>query len=70
MSTDVSTITAAEIREIRHELGLSQAGLAQQMGLTRDAVANWVNGRNSPNGASEVLLRQLLAQHRSRRKSA
>ena len=66
----MSTITAAEIREIRHELGLSQAGLAQQMGLTRDAVANWENGRNSPNGASEVLLRQLAAESRSRKKSA
>ena len=59
MSTDVSTITPDEIREIRRSLEFSQAELAERMGLTRDAVANWENGRNRPNGASEVLLRQL-----------
>lgn len=55
----MSTITAEEIRAIRQRLGVSQSELAERMGLTRDAVANWENGRNSPNGASEVLLRQL-----------
>jgi DNA-binding transcriptional regulator YiaG len=67
MRTDVSTITADEIREIRRRLGLSQTELAERMGLTRDAVANWENGRNSPNGASEVLLRQLESQARSKK---
>jgi len=62
----MSTITADEIRDIRRSLRLSQAALAEKLGLTRDAVANWENGRNSPNGASEILLRQI--QQNGRRK--
>jgi len=54
------SISADEIRDLRKHLGLTQTDLAERLNITRDAVANWENERNSPSGPSELLLRQLL----------
>jgi DNA-binding transcriptional regulator YiaG len=58
MST-IMAITPNEVRGIRQRLKLTQAELAERLHLTRDAVAHWENGRCSPSGPAEILLRQL-----------
>ena len=63
--TDMSTeskISAAEIRQLRDRLGLTQAALAGKLGLTRPAISLWEIGRCSPTGAAEILLRRLQAE--------
>ncbi len=65
MST-VVTISPDEIRAIRKALGLSQTDLADLLGMTRDAVAQWETDRCRPNGAAVTLLRQLEAKAKSR----
>lgn len=54
-------ITPDEIRKIRSDLSFTQSELAEQMGLTRDAIAQWETGRCSPRGPAEILLRQMAA---------
>jgi DNA-binding transcriptional regulator YiaG len=54
-------ISAQEIREIRLKLGYTQVKLAEQLGLTKWTVAHWEQGRFSPSGSSEKLLRLLEA---------
>lgn len=68
MST-VVTINSDEIRALRKTLGVSQAGLADLLGLTRDAVAQWETDRCQPNGAAVTLMRQLEAKAKSRLRS-
>ncbi len=58
MATEMA-ITADEIKELRARLRLTQADLADRVGLSREAVAQWETGRNSPSGSAEKLLRQL-----------
>ena len=61
MSVEMS-ITSEAIRDIRSRLGLTQCELAEELNVTRDAVANWENGRTGISGPAEVLLRQLGAR--------
>lgn len=37
-----------KIKEIRHNLGLTQDQFAGQLNVTRQAVSNWENDRNLP----------------------
>jgi len=60
-------MTADEIRTLRKRLDLTQAELAQRIGLTREAVTQWETGRARPNGPARMLLRQLEALPDSRR---
>jgi len=52
-------ISAHEIRDLRSRLGLTQAELADELCLSREAIAAWETGRNGPTGPARMLLRQL-----------
>lgn len=57
-------MTPNEIEELRRQLGLSQAGLADVMGLTpktgRRTVARWEHGEIDISGPAAVLLRYMI----------
>ena len=54
------------IRRVRQRLGLSQEGLARQLNATKGAVQHWERGRNMPDLARLLALRQLCPQGRER----
>lgn len=53
------------IRESRRQLGLTQAGLAERLGVTQPAVAQWEKGDTSPNPAVQRLLAEKLGTTRA-----
>lgn len=48
--------TAAEIKKIRNNTGLSQALFAKYMGVSIKTIEAWESGRNQPEGAARRLL--------------
>ncbi len=48
------------IRTARMSKGLTQKQLAEQMGVTRAAVANWETGVSSPTAESLIRLARIL----------
>jgi len=49
---------------VRTELGLSQAQLAELLGIDQSSISNWETGKTKPSGPSRMLLQRLLAEHR------
>jgi len=47
---------ARQVRALRQFLGLSQRGLAQELGIRQQTVSEWETGRYRPRGASARLL--------------
>lgn len=47
---------AAELLALRERSGLTQAGFARLIGVSRKTLENWEQGRRTPNGAARVLL--------------
>ena len=47
----------AEVRALRHRLGLSQARFARRFGFSVDAVQQYEQGRRKPTGPAAALLR-------------
>lgn len=57
--------TGAHVYFVRHNLGLTQAELAELLGVTHPAVVRWEKLRNEPtrmNRCNEIVLRQILAE--------
>lgn len=52
----LDVFTAAEIKKIRNDTGLSQALFAKYMGVSVKTVEAWEAGRNQPEGAARRLL--------------
>ena len=46
-------------RRIRSRLGLSQAELSRRINVSLDTVRNWEQGKRSPSGAAQALLKVL-----------
>jgi len=57
--------TAERIAALRAELGLTQAGMARELGVRQQTVSEWETGRYLPRGASARML-QHLAEGRFR----
>ena len=55
--------TGAELRFLRHELGLSQRLLGLLLGKSGQSVARWEKGLSRIDGAADRLVRLLYAQH-------
>lgn len=53
-------IEAADVKQIRQQLGLSQREFAHLLGVSVATVQNWEQNRRHPRGAAQLLL--LIAQ--------
>jgi putative transcriptional regulator len=54
--SEVSELTAAEIRAIRDRAGVSQSVFAAYLNVTTDLVSKWERGDKRPGGAAKKLL--------------
>ncbi len=59
-----SSWSAESIAELRARLGLTQAGMAEALGVRQQTVSEWETGRYQPRGASVRML-QYLAEARA-----
>ena len=50
------TWDAGQVRALRHHLGLSQQGLAEELGTRQQTVSEWETSRYRPRGTSTRLL--------------
>ena len=51
--------TAERIAELRATLGLTQADMADELGVRQQTVSEWETGRYAPRGASARMLQHL-----------
>jgi putative transcriptional regulator len=51
---------AIDVKSVRQKLNLTQAALAEKLGVDQGTVSNWENGKNSPNGPAHRLMVQML----------
>ena len=51
--------TAERIAELRERLGLTQAGMAEELGVRQQTISEWETGRYAPRGASVKMLTHL-----------
>ena len=54
--TPIEEFTAAEIKEIRKNAGMTQAIFAKYLGVSLKTVEAWEAGRNQPGGAASRML--------------
>ena len=55
-------LTAETLRQVRHELGLSQSQLARRLGVSVDAVQAWEQGLRPIPGIAVPALRYVAAR--------
>jgi len=48
---------AIDIRKLRESVGVSQAQFARMIGVSKDTLQNWEQGRRQPRGPAKALLR-------------
>ncbi len=48
---------AVDIRKLRESVRASQSQFARMIGVSKDTLQNWEQGRRSPRGPAKVLLR-------------
>ena len=54
------------VQERREELGIGQAELAKQVGVTQQTISRWENDRRKIDRATVALLRQLVGERRAK----
>lgn len=52
------------IRALRHHLGLTQAEMAEQLGIRQQTVSEWETGQYEPRGTSVTVLRMVAERSR------
>lgn len=55
-------VEAPEVRKLRERFDLSQAEFAALLGISVDTLQNWEQGRRTPRGPAQVLLK-VVAKH-------
>lgn len=55
-------LNAKSIHALRTTLGLDKKAFGARLGVTRQTVLTWEEGKHEPKGASRVVLLQLLTQ--------
>jgi DNA-binding transcriptional regulator YiaG len=61
-------MTGAEVRRIRKALGLTQAQLAEQLGVAENSVARWERGEMGIRSTAIRLLRLLVPKGKIRKR--
>ena len=61
--TDRAHLSGAEVRFLRKEMDLSQAGLAVMLGVDAQTVARWEKGQTDVTGPADRLIRILYLEH-------
>jgi putative transcriptional regulator len=56
-ATRRTSITATDVRTIRHKLGKSQSEFALMIGVSVGTLQNWEQGRRKPEGPAQALLK-------------
>lgn len=59
----MTTLTPAEVTALRTAMGLSQAHLADMLGINVRSVRAWESGKQGMSPSSSQAVRDLLAQH-------
>ena len=63
-------MTSAEVRALRKRLKLTQAALANTLGISETILSRWENNHSRPGNSLSAALRRLQAEHRAARKAA
>lgn len=53
----VTKVEPNEVAQARHKSGLSQADFADALGISKRTLQEWEQGRRSPSGAAQTLIR-------------
>lgn len=59
---DPDGIAPGELRALRHDAGLTQEGLAAELGVTHATVSNWENGKAVPRRWRVRKLKHILSE--------
>lgn len=53
-------MTPEQIKQARQSMGLTQAEMAEKMGVGIDAVKQWESGRRKPRGPAIKIIKMLM----------
>jgi len=53
----VTAVDVNDVTQARHKAGLSQAQFAEVLGISKRTLQEWEQGRRSPSGAAQALIR-------------
>ena len=60
LSGQVTAVTVSPVAAVRVQSGLSQSAFAQLLGVSLRTLQEWEQGRRSPSGAAQTLLKIAL----------
>ena len=62
-------LTGAEVRALRKRLQMTQATLANTLGISETILSRWENNHSRPGNSLSAALRRLQAEHQPTRKA-